>query len=138
MSKKDKAAALINGMLGGKPEEPTTSTEKKQPETRTDLPEITIEELGLSSDLVEALNQERRKNAGRKPKSDLRSPKEYGCQVGDTRATFILKKELVTKLKYISVVETRTLKSMLSEILGNFVAEWERENGTINLKKSEQ
>lgn len=139
MSKKDKAADLISGILGGKtPAQETAPRPKQEPELKRNAPETSLEELGLSPDLVEALERERKKGVGRKPKTDLRSPKEYGCKIGETRATFILPKEFVTKLKYISVMETRTLKNLLYDVLGDFIDQWEKENGVINIKSKEQ
>ncbi len=88
--------------------------------------------------MLEALERERKKSVGRKPKTDLRNPKEYGCKLGETRATFILPKEFVTKLKYISAVETKTLKNILFDVLGTFIAEWESENVEITIKTKKQ
>ena len=54
---------------------------------------------------------------------------------GDTRFTIIVKKEIQQKLKYISAIETRTLKDIIGEVLGGYVDEWEAANGSIRLKK---
>lgn len=102
-----------------------------------ELTDEQIDVYGLSPELTAALNKKRTENVGR-PKKEARKPKEEGLRFGDTRATFILKKTLVQKLKYISLMETRTMKDMLGDVLGAFVEEWERTNGTINFKQPQQ
>lgn len=99
--------------------------------------ELTQEQIAafnLSPELTAALNRKRTENVGR-PRKDARKPQEEGLRFGDTRATFILKKVLVQKLKYIALMDTRTMKEMLGEVLGAYVEQWEKENGVINLKQ---
>ncbi len=63
MKKKDKAADLISGILGGKPQaQETTPTTPAEPEIKKNLPESTLEELGRSSDVLEAIERERKKS----------------------------------------------------------------------------
>lgn len=101
-----------------------------------ELSEEQIDVLRLSPELAEALNKKRTENVGR-PRKEARKAQEEGLRYGDTRATFILKKDLVQKLKYISLMETRTIKALMADVLGAFVEKWERENGVINFKQTD-
>lgn len=99
--------------------------------------ELTQEEaetLQVSPELLEALNKHRHKNVGR-PKVGTSKPQEDRLMYGDTRFTIIVKKDIQQKLKYISAIETRTLKDIIGEVLGGYVDEWEAANGSIRLKK---
>lgn len=89
----------------------------------------------VSPELLEALNKHRHKNVGR-PKAGTNKHQEDKLMYGDTRFTIIVKKELQQKLKYISAIETRTLKDMLDEVLGGYIKKWESSNEVIKLKKT--
>lgn len=86
----------------------------------------------ISPQMVEALNERRTQNVGR-PKNAERRPQEEGLRYGDTRATFIVKKDIVRKLKYISLKDTKTQKELIGGILSDYVAKWEKQNGIINI-----
>ena len=142
MAKKRNTASLIDRFTSGS----SAQTEQQeqpaglQAGERSNNPqdyELTDEEaerLQVSPELLEALNKHRHKNVGR-PKAGTGKPQEDKLMYGDTRFTIIVKKELQQKLKYISAIETRTLKDIIGEVLGGYVDEWEAENGSIRIKK---
>lgn len=141
MAKKRNTASLIDRFTSGS----SAQTEQQeqpaglQAGERSNNPqdyELTDEEaerLQVSPELLEALNKHRHKNVGR-PKAGTEKPQEALLRYGDTRFTIIVKKELQQKLKYISAIETRTIKDILGEVLGGYVDEWEAANGKIKIK----
>ena len=100
-----------------------------------EVPEETKERLQISPELLEALNKERVKKSGRPRKDGERPTQETGTKEGETRATFIVDKALLKKIKYISVMETKLHKDIVNEALSKYIAEWEAENGKIKIKK---
>lgn len=129
MAKKRNTASLIDKFTNG-------GTEQPQEDLRpAELTEEQVERLQITEELQKALAKERTKNVGRPPKYGVgRKPQEENLRYGDTRFTIIVKKSLQKKLKYISLMETRTLKDILGEVLGGYVEEWEKANGSINIK----
>ena len=65
---------------------------------------------------------------------EVRPSTENGCKVGEARTTVILNKELVKKVKYIALAEGTSIKDKVTEGLTAIVEQWEKENGTINIK----
>lgn len=125
MASNAKVNRFVDAMLSGEP----------QNNNKGELPEETQERLQVSPELIEALNKERTKNVGRPRK---RPSMEDGTKQGETRATFIVNKELLRKVKYISVMETTLLKDIIGEAISAYVEQWENENGTINLPKAKR
>ena len=121
MANKKVLGRLVSGIVGEQPE-------------RGELPQETIEELHVSDELREALNRERTKDTGR-PKNGERTSMERGAKQGETRATFIVNKTNLQKVKYISLIDTRQIKDVVGEALSDYIAKWEEENGTITLPK---
>lgn len=123
MANKKSLERLVGGIIG-----------EPQPVegNRGELPQDVEETLQVSDELKEALNRERTKNTGR-PKKGEYSP-ERGTKEDETRATFIVNKKNLRKIKYISLMETRQIKDVIGEALTDFLAKWEEENGTINLR----
>lgn len=108
---------LINGIIGKEP----------QPQ---DLPKETAEALRITPEMEEQLNAVRRANVGRPSKHSQKKP------IGrEHRATFIVDKDLIRKVKYISLADSKLLKDVISEGLTSYVEEWEKKNGVINLPK---
>ena len=141
MEKKRNTASLIDRFTSGSAQtEQQEQTAGLQAGERSNNPqdyELTqeeVESLQVSPELLEALNKHRHKNVGR-PKAGTGKPQEDRLMYGDTRFTIIVKKEIQQKLKYISAIETRTLKDIIGEVLGGYVDEWEAANGSIRLKK---
>lgn len=120
MAKRRDTASLIDRFISGSSAQTEPSTSQAEP------PQV-------SEELLDALNKHRHKNVGR-PKTATGAPPEERPGYGDTRFTIIVKKELQQKMKYISAIETRTLKDILSEVLGMYVKKWEAANGEILLK----
>lgn len=108
-------ASLINGIVNETPQEKNT---------HRDIAPSTVEALDISPELVDKLNEVRRAKSGRPVGSYSAKPREH-------RATFIVSEEIVQKLKYISLMDCRLLKDVVSEALTEAIAKWENENGTI-------
>lgn len=140
MAKKRNTASLIDKFTsrGSEPtEQKPAGLQKGESSNNPQDYELTEEEvarLQVSPELQEALNRKRHENVGR-PKAGTGKPQEALLMYGDTRFTIIVKKELQQKLKYISAIETRTLKDILGEVLGGYVEQWEEANGKIKIKK---
>lgn len=118
MARKKDIERLISGIVGNGPA-PRDTTERT-----TGAPPVTPEMEGR-------LEAARRANAGRPPKGST------GRQAGrERRATFIVDKGLVRKMKYISLVEGRLLKDVVGEGLASYVEGWEARNGAINLPET--
>lgn len=122
MANKKSLERLVGGIIG----EPQPVEGNKG-----ELPQDVEETLQVSDELKEALNRERTKNTGR-PKKGY-SP-ERGTKEDETRATFIVNKKNLRKVKYISLMETRQIKDVVGEALTAFIEKWEQENGVINLR----
>jgi hypothetical protein len=138
MAKNNKGASFIDKMKNA----PTVEEKQREAEASTreadSLTSAEIAKLNVSPDLVKALNKKRTERVGRPPKGKVsRNSLEVGCKSGETRATFILKKDVVKKLKYIALIDTRTIKDIMEEIVGGYVSEWEKKNGEIHFKKGE-
>ena len=142
MAKKRNTASLIDKFTSGSSAQTAQAQQPAglQAGERSENPqdyELTAEvaeRLQVSPELLEALNKKRHENVGR-PIAKVGKPQEDKLMYGDTRFTIIVKKELKQKLKYISAIETRTLKDILGEVLGGYVEEWEAANGSIRIKK---
>lgn len=123
MANKKSLERLVGGIIG----------EPQLVGKRGELPQEVEQNLAVSEELKEALNRERTKNVGR-PKKDVYSP-ERGTKQDETRATFIVSKKNLRKIKYISLMDTRQIKDVVGEALADYIAKWEAENGDINLRK---
>lgn len=122
MANKKSLERLVGGILG-----------EQQPIEKTkELSKEVEEALNVSDELKAALNRERTKDVGR-PKKGVYSP-EIGTKKEETRATFIVNKKNLRKIKYISLMETRQIKDVIGEALSDFIEKWEKENETINLR----
>ena len=122
MANKKSLERLVGGIIG----------EPQPMETRETLSNEAQESIVVSDELKEALNRERTKNVGR-PKKGVYSP-ERGTKEDETRATFIVNKKNLRKVKYISLMETRQIKDVIGEALSDHIEKWEQENGIINLR----
>ncbi len=124
MAKKKDIAKLVQQIAGREP----------QPLLREDengnIPTETVEALHVSDELVEKLNKVRKAKVGRPRKYDEAERRER-----EFRATFVVSRELVRKVKYISLMDSRLLKDVIAEALSKYIAEWETSNGIINLPK---
>jgi hypothetical protein len=121
MANKKSLERLVGGILG----------EQQPMEAKKELPQEIEESLQVSEQLKELLNKERTKDTGR-PKKGY-SP-EIGTKQDETRATFIVNKMSLRKIKYISLMETKQIKAVVKDALSDYIAKWEKENGKINLR----
>lgn len=124
MASKKKVDRFVDAMMSG----------EAQNNRKEELPQETAERLNISPDLLEALNRERTKNVGRPRKENARPTQETGTRPGETRATFIVDKLQLRKVKYISLMDTRLLKDVIADALSEYVDKWESENGVIEFK----
>lgn len=129
MAKKDR----LKSLLGAITETPTQEQpqEAAQASTMEDkrVPSELVQELGISPELEEKLNEVRLSKRGR-PKG-----RGNGNAFRENRATFIVDKEVTRKLKYIALMETQTYKTIVGEALQEYIDRWESNNGIINLPK---
>ena len=123
MARNKKIGSLIQAIAGvnNAPEIPT-STENG------DLSPELVESLDITPEMEEALNEVRKKKVGRPKRNETKRPDKY-----EGRATFVVDERQIRKVKYISLVEARLLKDIISEALSAYIEKWEEENGTINL-----
>lgn len=122
MSKKD-IQSLISGIAGKEPQ----INSLLQATPTGELPKETAEALGIDEELQEKLNAVRRAKVGRPKRSVLPVGREH-------RATFIVDKEIIRKVKYISLMQSRLLKDIIADALNTYIEGWEKENGKIDLK----
>lgn len=122
MARKKDIASLIKGIVGDEPAILPSEDEKGN------LPTSTAEALHIDEELQEKLNKVRRAKVGRPKKYDEAERRER-----ENRATFIVSKELVRKVKYISLKDSRLVKDIVADALSEYITEWETKNGVINL-----
>ena len=130
MAKKDRLKSLI-GAITESPiqEQPQPQVEVKASTMEEDrVPTELVQELGISPEMEEQLNEVRRAKVGRPKGRKNGNPNPRG-----DRATFVVDKAITRKLKYIALMETKLYKDVVSEALSSFIERWESENGTINL-----
>lgn len=135
MAKKDRLKDLLGDITA--PVEPQQQNEEPKQEqvqavrssSESDLPKSIVEELGVSPELEDKLNRVRKRGLGRPRGKNPAKPREH-------RATFIVPKEIIRKLKYISLADTRTYKDTVGEALQGYIDQWEKKNGIINLPSS--
>lgn len=129
MAKKDR----LKNLLGAISERPTQEQpqEAAQASAMGDnrVPSELVQELGISPELEEKLNEARLSKRGR-PKG-----RGNGNPNRENRATFIVDRDLTRKLKYIALMETRTYKAIVGKALQEYIDRWESKNGEINLPK---
>jgi len=103
MATKNKANSLVGNILGG-------NSEPKMQEDKAPI---------AAPVLVTA--------------DEKRPSTEKGTKEGETRATFIVNKELVKKVKYISLVGGSQIKDEINAALEAHIQKWEAANGAIQL-----
>ena len=134
MAKKDRLKDLLGDITAPvepqqQPEEPKQEEVKVLAGRRANPPKSVVDELGVSPELEDKLNEVRKRGLGRPRGGKPAKPREH-------RATFIVSKEIIQKLKYISLVDTRTYKETVAEALQGYISKWEKKNGIINLPNS--
>ena len=123
----------LNALFGGTPKEaaspieptstPTETIEQGTPEEEDELiASITDEELKT------LLHQKRMAKRGRPRKGAALRAKEEELY---TRTTWIMRRELLAKLKEISFQETLTLKEIMEQIVSEAVSKYEETHGEV-------
>ena len=90
-------------------------------------------ETAATEQMKSKLEAKRRENVGRPKKGEAAKSAKKPQEI---RATFIVDPDLVRKVKYISLVEGILLKDVISEVLNNYVDDWEEKNKKIRLPKA--
>lgn len=131
----------LNALLGGSqnqtqgeaaPEPPTAPTDgaEASQEIVEGTPEEEDELIATITDreLKEALRKKRLEKRGRPRKSAAYRSREAELY---TRTTWIMRRDLLAKLKEISFRETLTLKEILEQIVSEAVAVYEKKHGEL-------
>lgn len=126
MAKKNRLASLVDAITD-KPKE-TDQGQDAAPRQESSVPTKLVEELGIDPEMEDKLNFIRQEKVGRPKGRKNGNPKER-----EHRATFIVHPDIVRKLKYISLMESRLYKVVVSEALQGYIEQWENRNGKINL-----
>jgi len=88
---------------------------------------------GLSSLLGEGPIQ-RKETRGRKPSTtprEITKSSQEGTRQGETRATFIVKEDLLEKLKGIAFWEREQIKTVINQALQEYISKYEEAKGKI-------
>lgn len=130
MAKKDRLKSLLGAITDSPTQEPQEAVTASAMEDDNRVASEVVQELGISHEMEEQLNEVRRARVGRPKgrKNGNQKPREE-------RATFIVDKDLTRKLKYIALMETKLYKNVIAEALSSYIERWEGENGVINLPK---
>jgi len=128
MARNKRIGDMIQGIVGNKTPDPVdTSTENG------DVSPELVESLEITPEMEEALNEVRKRKVGR-PRKDAAERKNPN----EGRATFVVDNRLIRKVKYISLVEARLLKDIISEALSDYISKWENENEPIKLPRKQK
>ena len=60
---------------------------------------------------------------------------ERGTKLGETRKTYLVNKEAADKLDAIAYWDRKTIKEVIGEAISNYIAAYEKKNGTIKQPK---
>jgi predicted ArsR family transcriptional regulator len=91
------------------------------------------EEQQLRKEIQLIEKQYQRETRGR-PKTNFKevnNESERGTLAGETRATFIISKDHLTKLKQIAYWNRKQLKQIVAEALQETITKYEKKNGTL-------
>lgn len=130
MAKKDRLKSLLGAITDSPTQEPQEAVTASAMEDDKRVASEVVQELGISHEMEEQLNEVRRARVGRPKGRKNGNPKPR-----EERATFIVDKDLTRKLKYIALMETKLYKNVIAEALSSYIERWEGENGIINLPK---
>jgi hypothetical protein len=75
-----------------------------------------------------------KKKAGRPKDPNKRIPEkssQKGTKNDETRATFIVKEDLLEQLKNIAWWDRKKIKDVIGEALSKYIDQWEEENGLV-------
>lgn len=82
-------------------------------------------------ELTQAEKRGEKNPVGRPPKPQRTTTSQEGLQEGMTRMTFIVSQENQFKLRYISLMEGLSIKTILSQAIGDYINNYEQEKGII-------
>jgi 2-keto-3-deoxy-L-rhamnonate aldolase RhmA len=121
MAKKDIKQSMANGLNSLL--QPTT---EKAPKAKTTP--------APAANLVPA-GAKKNKRVGAKPQTAPHTESvKRGLQADYTRATVIVKVETIDKLKEIAWMQHTSLKEVLNNVLADYVAKFEKQNGEVIVK----
>lgn len=83
---------------------------------------------------IQQIEQQYKRDTRGRPKTnfkEVKSTSELGTLAGETRATFIVKEEHLTKLKQIAYWNRKQLKQVVAEALLEAITKYEKKNGTL-------
>lgn len=86
----------------------------------------------VTEEMAEKLQTLRGKASARGPRKTKKKPERA------YRATFIVDIELVRKVKFIAISDTRLLREVIADALGAYVSKWEEEHHRIRLPKAKR
>jgi len=91
---------------------------------------------GLDSLLGEGSPDLKVKRAGRPKKSQrvVDKSSQEGTKVGETRATFIVREDLLDKLKSVAYWDKVLIKDLINGALQEFIDRYEKKSGEIKSK----
>jgi hypothetical protein len=92
-----------------------------------------IEEQKWKNELQEIAKQYKGETRGR-PKTNFKevnNKSELGTLAGETRATFIVSKDNLTKLKQIAYWNRKPLKQVIAEAIQETITKYEKKNGPL-------
>jgi hypothetical protein len=62
--------------------------------------------------------------------------KKYSSGEDKEKTSLFINKDIMRTLKYISFINQRTQTEIINEVLGEFVAKWEKKNGPVPPQKA--
>lgn len=92
---------------------------------KKDLSSLVNGIIGNNNNDTDSTQQTIEKKSVGRPKKD--NSKE------ETRATFVIEKDLLRKIKFIAVADDCLLKDIVNKSLETYIDKWEQERGEINL-----
>lgn len=113
MAKQKDLKEFTDGILGAPKEE------------QQELPQPLVSELRLSPEMEETLSAVRRAKAEQRAESPRRQDK----------TTFLVDREIIRRIKYISLATDRQMKDIIAEALQGYLDKWESRNGKIYIPK---
>ena len=124
----------LNALLGGGSQKQKAAPTEPEPEQADAIQTSeTPEADGLldtisDTELKEALRQRRMRKRGRPRKDEALRAKEEELY---TRSTWIMRRDLIAKLKEISLRETLTLKEIMEQITSDAIKAYESKHGEV-------
>lgn len=116
----------LNALLGGSQRQEAAPAPEQQADGTPEADELL--ETITDSELKEALQRRRMRKRGRPRKDAALRAKESEIY---TRSTWIMRRDLIAKLKEIGLRETLTLKEIMEQIATDAIAAYEAKHGEV-------